>query len=170
MKIDLSKDSGYLIAAAIRGPDIKDGAFGTSYQAFSDVKRVFTARFRHICGVAYFGAEIRMGANPTTLHDDESTSMDQFCDTITSFAKAGSAAEKEAMWHVLSHLKRAFNVLPEDERAQYKREITALVNLIDSVSRMLDYFPTDGGDAAAWVRAAYANLVGVIHFTDDNES
>jgi len=167
MKIDLSNDDGYLIAAAIRGPDFKGEADGVCYQAFSAVKAVFTARFRHICGVTYFGAEIRQGTDLTTFNEGVDAVEGQFCDIVTSFAEAGSMAEREAMWHVLSHLKRAFQILPEDE---YGREIIALVNLIDAVCNLLDYFPTNKNDAAAWMRAAYANLVDVIHFTDDKET
>jgi len=169
MKIDLSNDDGYLIAAAIRGPDFKGEADGVCYQAFSAVKAVFTARFRHICGVTYFGAEIRQGTDLTTFNEGVDAVEGQFCDIVTSFAEAGSMAEREAMWHVLSHLERALQALPADEYAPYRREIIALVNLIDAVSRMLDSFQANKDDAVAWMKAAYANLADVIHFTDDKE-
>lgn len=49
MKLDLTRESSYLIAAAIRGPDSID-------PAAARVKNITTAVIRHFCGVRWGGA------------------------------------------------------------------------------------------------------------------
>jgi len=133
--INLTTREGYMLAAAIRGPDLEDINGSVSQTIItSDIKWIFTARFRYMCGVEYFAADTRK--TPTFDRPD-------FCERFNTLIRL-HRNRLGGMWHFLSHAESGFDVLHDPMDGEYRGEARLLANLARAMMGRLgqDDWPT----------------------------
>ena len=130
--IDLTTYSGYMLASAIRGPDLRDlgfiGSVSRDLMIASDLKWIFTARIRHMCSVEYFAADTR-----------ETTAFDRpgFCERFNTLVLL-HRDKLGGVWHFLSHAESALDIIHNTANGEYRREAGLLAGLARSLMLRLD--------------------------------
>jgi len=138
MLINLNTRDGYMLASAIRGPDLGNmglvGPVDRNLTITADLKWIFTARIRYMCGVEYFAADIR--ETPTFERPG-------FCERFNTLIHL-HRDKLGGMWHFLSHAESGFDVLVDTVHGEHRGEARLLADLARTMMLRLDSYPDYG--------------------------